>query len=125
MIISTTHCLKDNKGTLTHEGEYSNKLRNGNGKEYYKDGKLKFEGIYLYNYKLKGKLYKNHIEFEGDFLFDNKWNGKGFDENSNIIYELINGNGKVKEYWGDGKRRFEGEYLNGKKWKRKRIFNIW
>ena len=27
-----------------------------------------------------------------------KWNGKGYDENLNIIYELINGNGKIKEY---------------------------
>ena len=27
-----------------------------------------------------------------------KRNGKGFDENGNIIYELINGKGIVKEY---------------------------
>ena len=44
-----------------------------------------------------------------------KWNGKGFDENGNIIYELINGNGKVKEYNKGGKLEFEGEYLNGKR----------
>ena len=36
-------------------------------------------------------------------------------------FELINGNGKVKEYFFNGKLIFEGEYLNGKKWKRKRI----
>ena len=43
-------------------------------------------------------------------------NGKGYDENGNIIYELINGNGKVKEYdIYDGKLIFEGEYLNGKR----------
>ena len=40
--------------------------------------------------------------------------GIGYDENHNIIYELINGTGKVKEYW-NGKLRFEGEYLNGKR----------
>ena len=67
-----------------------------------------------------------------------KWIGKGYHENDNIIYELINDNGKVKEYNYDelifegellkGKRNgkgkeymygepiFEGEYLNGKKW---------
>ena len=28
---------------------------------------------------------------------------------------VINGNGKVKEYQFDGKLRFEGEYLNGKR----------
>ena len=43
-----------------------------------------------------------------------KWNGKGYDENGNIIYELINGTGKVKEYY-DGDLFFEGEYLNGKR----------
>ena len=34
----------------------------------------------------------------------------------NIIYELINDDGKVKEYWNNGKLLFEGEYLNGKRW---------
>ena len=80
------------------EGEYLNGQRNGKGKEYHY-GKLKFEGEYLYDSKLKGKLYKNEkLEYEGEFLYDKKWNGKGYDENCNIIYELINGNGKVKEY---------------------------
>jgi antitoxin component YwqK of YwqJK toxin-antitoxin module len=34
-------------GTLKFEGEYLNGKRNGKGKEYYKDGTLKFEGEYL------------------------------------------------------------------------------
>ena len=55
------------------------------------------------------------MEFEGEFLFNKKWNGKGYDENGNIIYELINGNCKVKEYDYDGYLIFEGEYLNGKR----------
>ena len=56
------------------------------------------------------------MEFEGEFRYNKKWNGKGYDENGNIIYELINGNGKVKEYndW-NGVLNFEGEYLNGKR----------
>ena len=44
-----------------------------------------------------------------------KRNGKGYDENGKVIYELINGNGKVKEYDNYGKLEFEGEYLNGKR----------
>ena len=32
-------------------------MRNGFGKEYDFSGKLNFEGEYLYNHKLKGKLY--------------------------------------------------------------------
>jgi len=53
------------------------------------------------------------LEYEGEFLYDKKWNGKGYDKNGSIIYELINGNGKGKEYYNDGKLKFEGEYLNG------------
>ena len=60
------------------------------------------------------------MEFEGELLFNKKWNGKGYDENGNIIYELINGNCKVKEYDYDGYLIFKGEYLNGKRnWKGK------
>ena len=48
-----------------------------------------------------------------------KWSGKGYDINGNVIYELINGNGKVKEFdfneYSDEKLIFEGEYLNGLK----------
>ena len=39
---------------------------------------------------------------------------KRYDHNGNIIYELINGTGKVKEYDYDI-LLFEGEYLNGKR----------
>ena len=56
------------------------------------------------------------MEYEGEYLYNKKWNGKGYDENGKIIYELINGNGKVKEYYSfNGKLKFEGEYLNGLK----------
>ena len=41
----------------------------------------------------------------------------------NIIYELINRNGKVKEYLG-GSLKFEGEYLNGlRHWKGKEYYD--
>ena len=56
----------------------------------------------VYNDKLRGKYYINgQLEYEGEYLYERKWNGKGYDENGNIIYELINGNGKVKEYEDD------------------------
>ena len=70
--------------------------------------KLIFEGTYLYDYKLKGKFYiDGKLEFEGEYLYNKKWNGKGYDSNGNILYELINGNGKVKEYYDSGKLIFE------------------
>ena len=70
----------------------------------------------MYDHKIKGKAYINgKLEYEGEYLYDRKWNGKGYDEERNIIYELINGNGKVKIYGcNNGKLIFEGEYLNGK-----------
>ena len=115
--------LKNGKGKeyndnnkLKFEGEYLNGKRNGIGKEYNDAGELMFEGEYLYNYKKKGKYYiKGKLEYEGEFLYNKKYKGKGYDENGNIIYELINGNGKVKEYNDNGALIFEGEYLNGKK----------
>ena len=53
------------------------------------------------------------MEFEGEYRFNKKYNGKRYDENENVIYELINGNGNVKEYNLEGLLIFEGEYLNG------------
>ena len=82
----------NDENIVIFDGEYLNGKRHGIGKEYNDEGELIFEGEYLYDFRLKGKLYLNkHLEYEGEFLFDEKWNGKGFDENRNIIYEVING----------------------------------
>ena len=54
------------------------------------------------------------MEYEGEYRYNKKWNGKGYDKKGNVIYELINGTGKVKEYSEDI-LLFEGEYLNGQK----------
>ena len=54
------------------------------------------------------------MEYDGEFLNNKKLIEEGNDENGNIIYELINGNGKVKEYNSyDNNFEFEGEYLDG------------
>ena len=52
------------------------------------------------------------MEFEGEFRYYKKWSGKVYDENGNIIYELTNGNDKVKEYSNYNGLIFEGESLN-------------
>ena len=75
---------------------------NGDGKEYYEDGKLKLVGKYRY---------------------DKKWNGKRYDLFGNIIYELKEGKGLIKEYLSNNKLIFEGEYLNGQRnGKRKKYY---
>ena len=109
-------------GQLVFKGEYLNDKRNGKGEEYYPDGKIKFEGEYYDNKKLRGKYYVNSIlEYEGEFLYGKKRNGKGYDEFGNILYELHNGTGKVKEYDYKGKLYYEDEYLNWKKLNKKII----
>ena len=116
----------DDNGKLIFEGEYFNGKKKGKGKEYYYNGKLKFEGEYLRNKKWNGKgteyYDKDKIEFEGEYFNGKRWNGKGYDENGNFSYELINGNGKIKEKstfgflnFIRGTFEFEGEYLNGDK----------
>ena len=104
-----------NEDYLEFDGEYLNGKRNGKGKEYNYDGNLIFEGEYL-NGKRKGKgkeYYKdNKIKFEGEYFNGLRWNGKGYDSNNNIVYELKNGKGYVKEY-SEEKLIFEGAYLNG------------
>ena len=68
--------------------------RNGKGKEYYSNGKLKFEAEYL-----NGK----------------RWNGKGYNNEGHLEYELKNGCGKIKEYYSNGELAFQGEYSNGER----------
>ena len=29
------------------------------------------------------------LDFDGEFLYNKKWNGKGYDENGDIIIELM------------------------------------
>ena len=62
------------------------------------------------------------MEYEGEFLYNRKWNGKGYDKNGKIIYELINGNGKSREY-KNNQLIFEGEYINGKRDGKGREYN--
>ena len=74
--------------------------------------------------------------FDGEYLSGRKWNGKGYDINGNLIYEIKNGQGNIREYSnskfiyidenlkvGDKVKRkvyskgiliFEREYWNGK-----------
>ena len=63
------------------------------------------------------------MDFEGEFLYNRKWNGKCYNEYGNIIYELVKGNGKVKEYDNGNNLIFEGAYLNGKRNGKGKEFN--
>ena len=45
-----------------------------------------------------------------------KWDGKEYDENGNIINEIKNGNGKIKEKDINNRLIYQGEYLSGQIW---------
>ena len=79
----------------------------GNDKEYDYNGNIIFEGEYKLWHRFKGKEYINgKLKYEGNYLYNEKWNGKGYDKDGNLIYELINGKGKIKECDIDGNSTF-------------------
>ena len=75
--------------------------KNGKGKIYNYNGKIIFEGEYKNGEKNgKGKEYYSNEQllFEGDYLNGKKWNGKGYDRDGNLVYEIKDGKGYIKEY---------------------------
>ena len=128
---------------LISEVEYLNGEINGKANSYYYDGKLKFEAEFL-NGELNGKA--KEYGYDGELIHEAKYlngyiidfkeydkskkvlneikNGKGIlrefynDGKLKYEYEFFNGerNGKAKDYYGDGKLKFEGDYLNGNIW---------
>ena len=115
---------------LKFEGEYLNGEKNRKVKEYdYRNnGKLRFEGEYLYGKRHgKGKEYydSGKLKFEGEYLYGRKLTGKGYNDSTDIIYELKDGKGEIKEYYDNGKLEFEGEYLNGKRSGKGKEYNVY
>ena len=103
------------KIAIKYEGEYVNGKRNGKGKEYYINSEIKFEGIYLFGSKYKGKGYDTN----GAIIYELKdWKGyiKEVNKFNNIIFEGEYPIGKGKEYLFHKKIKFEGEYINGIKY---------
>ena len=103
-------------GHLLFKGQYLNGKRNGKGVESYL-GNIEFEGNFVDGKKNGyGEEYDcdgNPI-FKGEYLNGHKWNGKGYDADGEVIYEIQNGNGKIKVFDRDRDLLFEGELKNGK-----------
>ena len=80
------------------KGEYLNGERNGNKKEYYKNGELLYEGEYLNgerNGKGKEYYYNGKLLFEGEYVKGKIWNGKFYKMKSNFESEIKDG---MEEY---------------------------
>ena len=91
-------------GKLKFDGEYKYGEKHGECKEYFDNGELEFEGNYVKGKKHgKGieyyKYEKGKIYFEGEYLNGLKWNGKFFGFNTSAKSEIKNGNGKIKTYY--------------------------
>ena len=100
------------------EGEYLNKKRNGKGKEYHYNGKLKFKGEFINGKKITGKEYDNYgylisiikegkgeeyyknkeLKFKGEYLNGKRWNGIVFNYYGNKKFPIKYGKGRIKEY---------------------------
>ena len=82
--------LKEGNGyinTLEYEGEYLNRRKNRNIKEYHYNNKLKFKGEYLNRKKNgKGNEYdlNENLDYEGEYLNDEK-----MEKEKNII-KMVN-----------------------------------
>ena len=105
----------DEKIAIRYEGKYLNGKRNGKGKEYYNNGKIKFEGIYLFGLRYKGKGY----DIYGTIIYELE-DGKGYikevNSDNRILFEGEYPNGKGKEYFKNKKIKFEGDYINRIRW---------
>ena len=119
-------------GKIFFLDKFSYELKDGKGivkNYYYRSEMLSFEGGYI-NGEFNGKCKEYFDEdeddddvdekllFEGEYKNGKKWSGKGYDINGNIIYELKNGKGYIKEYEQKHNKLYlkcEGNLLNGEK----------
>ena len=113
-------------GNLIFDGEYYNGQRHGKGKEYIFKDILIFEGEYLNGIRRKGKEYNCNFEGpSGIYSSDRKlWKGLIlFNDKKYLIFEeknlKENLQEKIEELNNNEKLIFEGEYLNGLRWKGK------
>ena len=119
-------------GDLIFEGEYSNKKKNGKGKEYLIK-KLIYEGEFK-NGKKNG-IGKEYFSLFGALAYEGEYKdgqrngiGKEYDIFSNLVFEgeFLNDkrwNGKAYIHYRKSKLLFEGEYKQGKIWNGK-VFKI-
>ena len=73
----------------------------GEGKEYYGNNELIYEGEYLNRKRHgRGKEYRlGKLIFKGEYINGKRWNGYAYDNQGNIIYELKNVKRFSKRIW--------------------------
>ena len=105
---------------LIFEGEYSNGLKNGKGREYFGNRALIQQKEKLNKLKIKDNENKEtNILFEGEYLNGYRLKGKEYNIDDVLIFEGEYFKGhkfKGREFFPNGKLEYEGEYLFDKKW---------
>ena len=84
---------------LIFEGEFLNGKKNGKGREYFGDGRVKCEGEYIKgekNGKRKEYSLYGDLKFDKDYMNRKIWNMKEYDTEGNIINVIKKGKGLVK-----------------------------
>jgi antitoxin component YwqK of YwqJK toxin-antitoxin module len=112
--------ILEKNGCLELEGEYLNGMKYGIGKDYYYNGQLKYEGEFIKDYYVKGKLYYRNKDDDSDsFNCDNSLENS-FNKNDNDYdFKNIDANDNKDENNQIAKLEFEGEFFKGKKSKGK------
>jgi len=121
--------IKDGEYEIKNDINYFFIIKKDNGEveEYYKN-LLIFQGIYLNGKRLKGKgkeFYLNDVlKFLGEYYCAKRWNGRIYNKNNDYFFELRNGKGYGKEYDYLKKEIYEGNYNNGEKNGKGKIYYI-
>ena len=115
----------DENGNIICDGDFENRKYNGKGKEFFINGKIKYEGYFKNGGYEMGKLYyeNGNIKYEGYFNYDDvddyHYHGKGklYYKNGKIKYEGdfkdSEYNGKGKLYYENGNIKYEGNFCDG------------
>ena len=114
-----------NKTEYIWMGESKSGKKHGKGKEFDFDNNIVYEGEYENGNRKLGVEYYiiGTKKFEGEYKNGKRWNGFIYDSNMTNKYELICGNGFIKEFHENGALSFEGEIKDGEKNGKGKIFN--
>lgn len=101
-------------GELKTEGQYKNKKRTGEWKNYYKNGQV--SRIYSYSKGKQSKIYTAYYK-DGVLKYKTQKEGdgylqRGYSENGKLYFERLLENGYYKEFLEDGTLKVEANYVN-------------
>ena len=89
--------LDDNNNTVVYDGEFKYNRFHGKGKEYYTNGRIRFDGLWVDGQMDSGIMY----DFNENIIFNGKFKDFAYDKG-------------IEYYNNNEKKKYEGSYKNGK-----------